>query len=109
MTEEKNITLNIIDRNDVLHELELPHDCGFNLMEICKSAELGVQGTCGGLALCGSCQIYILSDHVLNESSDEELDIMDTLLHVQHNSRLSCQIKINDKIDGIRFKIAPDQ
>ncbi|NOT36238.1 MAG: 2Fe-2S iron-sulfur cluster binding domain-containing protein [Saprospiraceae bacterium] len=106
---DKLITLHITDRNDVIHEFEIPADCGFNLMEICKSAELGVMGTCGGLALCGSCQVYIQSDHVLHLPSDEELDMLDTLFHVNDTSRLACQIKVNESIDGIKFKIAPDQ
>ena len=42
-----------------------------NMMELCKSAELPVEGTCGGMAMCASCHCYVESDHDLPEMSDE--------------------------------------
>lgn len=40
------ITITIIDREGVAHELEAPTDMNMNIMEVCKSYELPVEGTC---------------------------------------------------------------
>ncbi|HMW39271.1 MAG: 2Fe-2S iron-sulfur cluster binding domain-containing protein [Saprospiraceae bacterium] len=104
-----DIQLKIIDRQGEFHEYEIPSDCGLNLMELCKSAELGVEGICGGMALCGSCMIYIDQGPELPGVGEDEEKMLDTLMHVRKNSRLACQIKISEKINGLQFTIAPNQ
>lgn len=71
------ITLTIIDREDKEHIIEAPTDMNFNLMEICKASELPVEGTCGGMALCSTCHIYIQTDHELPQLQDDEEDMLD--------------------------------
>ncbi|HEX4886883.1 MAG TPA: 2Fe-2S iron-sulfur cluster-binding protein [Luteibaculaceae bacterium] len=102
------ITVTIIDREGQSHHLEAPTDMNMNIMELCKSYELPVEGTCGGMALCASCQCYLESDHELAEQSDAELDMLDQALFVKKNSRLGCQIPISDDIDGIVLRLAPE-
>ena len=97
----------IIDRGGVAHELDAPTDMNMNIMEICKSYELPVEGTCGGMALCASCQVYLESDTKLPEQSDSELAMLDQAFHVKENSRLGCQIRITEAIDGIVLRLAP--
>lgn len=98
----------VTDREGVEHALDAPTDMNMNLMELCKSYELPVLGTCGGMALCASCQVYVLSDHPLPEPTDDELAMLDQALHVRDNSRLGCQIKIAENIDGLRVALAPE-
>jgi 2Fe-2S ferredoxin len=105
---ENTITVVIIDREDVRHELEAPTDMNMNIMEVCKSYELPVEGTCGGMAMCASCQCYLESDHELAEQSDDELDMLDQAFHVEDNSRLGCQIPVREEIDGIVLRLAPE-
>jgi 2Fe-2S ferredoxin len=62
-----DIKVKITDREGVIHDLEAPTDMGMNLMELCKAYELPVEGTCGGMAMCASCQCYVTSDHELPE------------------------------------------
>ena len=104
---DKNIKIEVTDREGVLHNLEAPTDMNFNVMEILKAHDLPVDGTCGGMALCASCHCYIESDHELSEASDDEEDMLDQAFFVEDNSRLSCQIKITDAIDGLAIKLAP--
>jgi len=101
------IKIVVIDRADKEHEIEAPTDMDFNLMEICKASELPVEGTCGGMALCASCHCYVLTDHELKAPSDDEEDMMDQAFFVESNSRLSCQIKLTNELDGLRVKLAP--
>lgn len=105
--EDNIIQIKLTDRDGVLHLLEAPVDMALNLMEVCKSYELPVEGTCGGMALCASCHVYIESNHILPEYSSDELDMLDQAFFVRPNSRLGCQIKINPEIDGIEARLAP--
>jgi len=104
---ENIINLKVIDRDGEEHELEAPTDMNMNLMEICKSYELPIEGTCGGMALCASCHVYVLSDHELLEASDDEEDMLDQAFFVEDNSRLGCQIKMKDGLNGLKVKLAP--
>lgn len=104
-----DITVTIIDREDKVHKLIGPTDMNMNIMELCKSYELPVLGECGGMAMCATCQCYIESDTLLPEQSDDELDMLDQAFYVKNESRLGCQIQLNDAIDGIVLRLAPEQ
>jgi ferredoxin len=103
------VKITIIDREDVEHVLDAPTDMSMNIMELCKASELPVKGTCGGMALCASCQCYLVSDTELPEQSDDELDMLDQALYVEDNSRLGCQLNITEALDGLVIKLAPDE
>lgn len=101
------IQVTVIDREGAAHELEAPTDMNLNLMELCKAYELPVEGTCGGMALCASCHVYVLSDHELPEKSMDEEDMLDQAFFVKQNSRLGCQIKLKDEYDQLKVELAP--
>lgn len=101
------ITITVIDREGKEHSLEAPTDMNMNLMEVCKSYELPVEGTCGGMALCASCHCYLESDHELAEQSESEEDMLDQAFFVEDNSRLGCQIRMTNELDGLVVKLAP--
>ncbi len=106
--ESPNIFITVIDRHDVEHSIEVPTDMSLNLMEVCKASELPVQGTCGGMALCSTCHVYVLSDHELPEMTMDEELILDQAFFVNSKSRLGCQIKISSDLDGLSVKLAPE-
>ena len=101
------IKVTVIDREGEEHELDAPTDMNMNLMEFCKALELPVEGTCGGMALCASCHSYIKTNHELPEMSEDEEDMLDQAFFVEDNSRLGCQIKLVDELDGLVVKLAP--
>lgn len=103
----KEVNITIIDREGHTHHLTVPTDMNLNLMEVCRMNDFGVEGTCGGMALCASCQCYVESDTTLPEPSNDELDMLDQAFFVENNSRLGCQIKITKEIEGLVIKIAP--
>ena len=102
------IKVNIIDREGKLHELVGPTDMNMNIMELCKAYELPVIGECGGMAMCATCQCYLESTTVLPDQSEDELDMLDQAFHVKDNSRLGCQIQLDESIDGIVLRLAPE-
>lgn len=105
---DNTIKITIIDRKGNSHQHEAPTDMNMNLMEFCKAVELPVKGECGGMAMCATCQVYVESDHELPEQSDSELDMLDQAFYVEDNSRLGCQIQLNQAIDGLVIRLAPE-
>ena len=102
------VNITVIDRENVSHVLEAPTDMNMNMMELCKSYELPVEGTCGGMAMCASCHMYVESDHDLPEKSDAEEDMLDEAFFVDdEKSRLGCQLHIADNFEGLVVKLAP--
>jgi 2Fe-2S ferredoxin len=104
---DNTIIISITDREGNEQQYEAPTDMNMNVMELCKSYDLPVEGTCGGMALCASCHVYILSNHELNEPTDDELAMLDSAFFVKDNSRLGCQIRLKDSLDGLRLALAP--
>lgn len=106
-----DVKITIIDRQGVKHQVDAPTDMNMNLMEIVRSYELAPEGTigiCGGMAMCASCQCYILSDHALPEISYDEDLMLSEAFNVKENSRLGCQIFIKEELDGLEIELAPE-
>jgi len=106
--EDNVVQVTITDRQGTIHELEAPTDMNMNIMELCKAAELPVKGTCGGMALCSTCHVYVLSDHDLPDMSEDEEDMLDQAFFVEDNSRLGCQLRISDDFEGLKLQLAPE-
>ncbi len=102
------VKLTVIDREGEKHILEAPTDMNMNLMEVCKSYELPVKGTCGGMALCSTCHCYVMSEHELPEMSEDEEDMLDQAFFVEDSSRLGCQLHVSEALDGLVVKLAPE-
>ncbi|MGC6421227.1 MAG: 2Fe-2S iron-sulfur cluster-binding protein [Flavobacteriaceae bacterium] len=103
-----DIQITVTDREESVHSIIAPTDMAMNLMEVCKAHELPVEGTCGGMALCASCQCYIQSNHQLPEKSADEEAMLAEAFHVKANSRLACQIPITSDLDGLHIALAPE-
>lgn len=109
---EQDVKITIIDREGVAHEIDAPTDMNMNLMEVVRSYELAPEGTigiCGGMAMCASCQCYVLSDTELPEMQDDEEAMLAEAFHVEDNSRLGCQIPITEELEGLQVQLAPEE
>jgi ferredoxin len=107
-----DINITIIDREGEAHNVTAPTDMNMNLMEVVRMHELAPEGTigiCGGMAMCASCQCYVLShEHLMPEMSFEEEDMLDQAFYVEDNSRLGCQIPMIKELEGLEVKLAPE-
>jgi 2Fe-2S ferredoxin len=106
-----DVNIKITDREGVLHEILAPTDMAMNLMEIVRSFELAPEGTigvCGGMAMCASCQCYVLSKHKLPEMGVDEDMMLAEAFYVEDNSRLGCQIAITPELEGLEIQLAPE-
>jgi 2Fe-2S ferredoxin len=80
----------------------------WSLMEIALEHNIkGIDGLCGGSMACATCHCYIHPDWKSrvesqdNELSPEEEDMLDVAFHVTEHSRLGCQIKVTQAMDGL--------
>lgn len=88
-------------------EIVAPTDMGLSLMEVLKASEYDIQATCGGMALCGTCHIEVLAGPALDEPSDEELYMLESLPVMSQGSRLSCQVRVTPRLDGLVLRLMP--
>ena len=103
-----DININIIDRERNKHSIVVPTDMNMNLMEACKSYEFPIEGICGGIAMCASCHVYVNSDSLLDDVSEDEKAMLSEAFNIKSSSRLGCQIQITKELDGMTFEIAPE-
>ncbi|MCJ0741901.1 2Fe-2S iron-sulfur cluster-binding protein [Pedobacter montanisoli] len=101
-----DITIHVEDREGNTATLSAPTDMGLSLMEFLKASEYDILATCGGMALCATCCVDIMEgEEKLNEMSDDEYAMLDTLPDVLPNSRLACQIQLSPEYDGLRVRL----
>src|SRR6478736_1102626 len=100
------ITFEVEDRNGATNKVEVPEGINLSLMEVLKASDYPILATCGGMALCATCHVEVKKGiQNLGEPTDIELDMIDTLPNARTNSRLACQIKIDDRIQGAYFTL----
>ncbi|MBB3772845.1 2Fe-2S ferredoxin [Angulomicrobium tetraedrale] len=63
----------------------------------------GIDAECGGACACATCHVYVDEAWVarVGEPGPMEEDMLDFASEVKPNSRLSCQIKLSDALDGL--------
>jgi 2Fe-2S ferredoxin len=65
---------------------------------------------CGGCCSCATCHVYVdpaFADKLAPVSEDEN-DLLDSSEYRNATSRLSCQLPVNDAMDGLKVTIAPE-
>ena len=98
------------DRTGIQQALEIPEGIGLNLMEVLKASEYNILATCGGMALCATCHVEVLEGgDALPAVNDAELDILDTLPTATACSRLACQLRVDETMEGTTFRILGEE
>lgn len=104
-----DITIHVENPDGTQTPLVAPTDMGLSLMEFLKGNEYDILATCGGMALCATCHVSVVKGFdSLNPISDDEYAMLDTLPNITDTSRLSCQLKLNDSMNGVVIKIMGD-
>ena len=86
--------------------LTAPTDMGLSLMEFLKASDYPILATCEGMALCATCHVEVLhGQEQLPAPGDAELDMLDTLPQLRPGSRLSCQLRLANELDGVVLRI----
>jgi 2Fe-2S ferredoxin len=85
---------------------------GMSVMEAAVKNQIpGIDADCGGACACATCHVYVEPEWMGKAGSRNamEEDMLDFAFDVRENSRLSCQIKISDGLDGLRVKVPEKQ
>ena len=72
----------------------------------------GIIGECGGVCMCATCHVYVRDDFLgkLPPIKDTEEAVLEvTNAERLPNSRLSCQIRMTDELDGLTVEVPPSQ
>ena len=80
---------------------------GTRLLEVGQAAGLPLEGTCEGQMACSTCHVIVTSEwfEKLPRASDDEEDMLDLAAGVTRTSRLSCQILLDEELDGLEVRI----
>jgi 2Fe-2S ferredoxin len=80
-------------------------------MEPLRDMDEGVAAICGGMCSCATCHVYVDQEWLarLPPPMSDETDMLGDLNDRRENSRLSCQIVLQDALSGLRVTIAPEE
>ena len=116
MTDEKQVAPNAMAKiTYILHdgtERTVDGELGSTVMETAiKNNVPGIEAECGGACACATCHVYI--DDAWREKvggpSPMEEDMLDFGYEVRESSRLSCQIKVTEELDGLTVRVPERQ
>lgn len=99
----------VTTREGETHRLEAQP--GLSVMEIIRDAGISeLLALCGGSCSCATCHVYVDPEFEsrIGQMSEDENDLLDAASYRKHNSRLSCQIRFSDALEGLKVTIAPD-
>ncbi len=99
-----------IEHNGAEHVVDV--DNGITVMEgAIRNLVPGIDADCGGACACATCHVYVdpaFEDKTGERSSMEE-SMLDFASDVRDNSRLSCQIKVTEALDGLVVRLPEEQ
>lgn len=69
----------------------------------------GIIGTCGGICSCATCHVWVEAGWVdrLPPVGPEEADMIEGLVHRRPESRLGCQVPVDETLDGLVVRVPP--
>jgi 2Fe-2S ferredoxin len=102
------ITIYVEEPSGERTPIEAPTDMNLSLMELLKASEYNIMATCGGMAICATCHVEVIEGEDFFEPTDAELDMLDTLPEITDTSRLACQMRLSDDMDGVVVRIAAE-
>ena len=85
---------------------------GLSVMEAAIQNEIpGIDADCGGAMACATCHVYVNDEWLdkIPKPEDAEIDMIDMAYEPKKNSRLSCQIIVNDDLNGLEVKTPEKQ
>ena len=99
-----------IEHDGKEHEVEVP--VGWSVMEgAVKNLIPGIDADCGGACACATCHVYVDAafESKIQPKEDMEETMLDFAQDLEPNSRLSCQIKVTEELDGLVVRMPKSQ
>ena len=100
-----------IEHNGTEHVVDVAN--GLTVMEGARDNNIpGIEADCGGACACSTCHVYVHPDWVekLPEKDAMEEDMLDFAYEPDPSrSRLTCQLKVSDALDGLVVQMPEKQ
>lgn len=99
-----------IEYEGVEHVVDV--DSGFSVMQGAMANSVrGIIAECGGACSCATCHVYVDPGWLnkVGEIGVTEAALLEEVCAAQPNSRLSCQIKVTDELDGLIVRVPEKQ
>jgi ferredoxin len=82
-------------------------EAGDSLLTLAQGAGLPLEGTCEGQMACSTCHVVVDPEWFakLPSAGEEEEDMLDLAAGVRRTSRLSCQILLDEDLDGLSVSL----
>jgi 2Fe-2S ferredoxin len=93
-------------------ERSLVGDPGMSVMEIAvRNGLTGIEADCGGACACATCHVYVDDDWVdsVGAAEGDEAEMLEFAVEPRPTSRLACQIRLTDALDGLRVTLPVSQ
>lgn len=90
----------------------LPSDADVSVMEVIRDSGVAeLVAMCGGCCACATCHVYVDEAWMerIGPRSDSEEEMVCDLAHYRPTSRLSCQIIMNQSLNGLSLTVAPEE
>jgi ferredoxin, 2Fe-2S len=94
--------IHFVDHSGEKRTIEVEN--GATVMEAAiRNAIPGIEAECGGACACATCHVYVAPEwaEATGKASQMEEDMLDFAFEVRPTSRLSCQIKVSEALDGL--------
>lgn len=93
--------MTFIDSDGNAKEVDAP--VGLSVLEIAHKHGFDLEGACEGSLACSTCHVVVDDEWFkkLGDATEEEEDMLDLAFGLTHTSRLGCQIKITEELDGL--------
>jgi ferredoxin, 2Fe-2S len=91
---------------------EVEAETGSTVMENgIRNGVPGIEAECGGACACATCHVYVdeAFKEIVGEPDPMEEDMLDFAFDVRPTSRLSCQIRVADELDGLTVTVPERQ
>ena len=99
------VRVRFIGRDGEVTEAE--GEVGAALLDVGQAAGMPLEGTCEGQMACSTCHVVVAKEWFdkLPTAVEEEEDMLDLAAGVTRTSRLSCQIVLSERLDGLEVRI----
>lgn len=90
-----------IEVDGTRREVEAP--LGLSVLEIARRNDIDLEGACEGSLACSTCHVVVSGEwyELLADATEDEEDMLDLAFGLTKTSRLGCQIKITEELDGL--------
>ncbi|MCH9780634.1 MAG: 2Fe-2S iron-sulfur cluster binding domain-containing protein [Alphaproteobacteria bacterium] len=98
-------TITVVDREGSSREITV--SLGQSLLEIAQEHNVDIEGICEGSMACATCHVIVEPDWYakLPGASEDELDMLELAFDLTETSRLGCQLRITEELDGLKVTL----